>query len=180
MKHLYVSAVACILCACSDVTAPNTPSGPAVSAPATLQPPTSARDARIQDTWAPAALTTVNPCNADVIALTGVSHTTVDQSVKKNNTIVKTKIITYYYTGVGVPSGARYWGTDSYVDESSTGTPFPLEDNLTTELELESNQESAEFSTYSNLHIKFDQNGNLTLNRSIFKTHCESDEHHGH
>jgi hypothetical protein len=149
------------LAACSDVTAPST-----------LQAPTNSRNEKIQDTREPSALTVTNPCNGDVIVLTGETHTVVELTVGGNGTTHSKTDIDSKYTGTGLPSGFQYKGTNSYSDDFAANNPFPLEETLKTSLKLESSGKGGSFTQESEIKIKIDGNGNVQKNISNFTTKC--------
>lgn len=151
----------CILCGCSDSTAPT------LSARST-----TGRPAVVENDKVPAALTTTNPCNGDVVVLTGTSHVMVKQMQLPNGTFHLDLDVISQYTGVGVPSGLSYQGTSRDSDHFTSNTGFPVTESFVSEVSLRSSGKGANYSAGIKSDYTINANGEVTANHAHETDRC--------
>ena len=161
MKYVFLSAVACVVCACADATAPST-----------LSAPRQASNAKLQDSKFPSSLTTTNPCNGDVVVLTGETQYVAESTTDKNGGTHSKTSFESKYTGIGAPSGAKYNAETKYSDEVNTGTTF-LEEILKTSTHLEASGKTPNYEASTEDRYMVDANGNVTTDSKPPKSKCE-------
>src|SRR5213596_1839812 len=99
MKLVSLGVAVVFAFACSDSTAP-------VPAPRSAWSPRSA-DVYVNQTT-PSALVTFNPCNGDVVVLTGTAHLVLGTTQSNGNSEHISFDLSNNYSGVGVPSTLSY------------------------------------------------------------------------
>jgi hypothetical protein len=110
----------------------------------------------------PSAVATANPCNGDAVALAGDSHIVITTTQATNGNYRAYLDISSRYTGVGVPSGLQYEGTDITHDEFLVANPLPFEETILQEFHLRSQTGADNYTMRLQYHVTVNSQGLLT------------------
>src|SRR6266536_5379347 len=74
----------------------------------------------------PSAISTVNPCNGEVVALTGENHLLVHTTEPTSGNFELYFDLSSNYVGTGLTTGVGYQGSEDIFNSFSLQNPFPL------------------------------------------------------
>lgn len=164
MKRLVIAAALLVVCACSDSTDPSRASRKA-GGPAS-------RDMDVNQDI-PVATTLYNPCNGDVVPLTGVSHVVFHSTDATSGNFHVYVDMTNNYAGLGVPSGVNYQASERHLSDFSTQNPLPFVQTTYIDQNLVSSTGTDNFTFTFQMHTTVNANGEPTATIDNFSQECK-------
>jgi hypothetical protein len=121
----------------------------------------------------PTAVTVTNPCNADLVALTGQTHTVIHITQASSGNYSADVDVSSTYTGLGAPSGLSYQGSDTFHDQFLVANPLPFEETILEEIHLRSQTNAGNYTLRAQFHFTVNANGVLTADVENPTTRCD-------
>src|SRR5438552_414018 len=94
-------------------------------------------DVDINQTF-PSALVITNPCNNDVVALTGQDHLLIHSTEATSGNFEFYMDLSSNYAGFGTPSGVSYQGSQDAFSSVSAQNPLPIVLTISNDILLQS------------------------------------------
>jgi hypothetical protein len=122
---------------------------------------------------APLQPTVINPCNDDIIALTGDVHILVSFTINGNRISGMTHIQPQGVSGTDQTTGAEYQGTGVTQDEfSGSLTNGQYEETFINRFDFLGQGSAPNFREHETAHVTFNANGTVTANFDNFSISC--------
>ena len=131
----------------------------------------AAADVDINQTF-PSALTIPNPCNNDIVVLTGQNHLLVHSTAATSGNVEFFVDLSSNYAGFGTPSGVNYQGDQDAFTAVSAQNPLPIVFTISNDILLESATGQDNFKLRITFHITIAANGVPTASIDNFSTTC--------
>lgn len=163
MKRVLLAAAgAFLLSACADTTAP--------TKLRSVRGPSNDID---QNATIPSAFTGVNPCNGDVVPLTGTLHIHITSTVAESGNQHFYTDLTGQYSGTGAPSLVNYNAYTRQFDEFSTQDPFPIEETMISTYDVNSQTGIDNYSVTVETHVTINANSQPTADVQFIRSACK-------
>ncbi len=161
MRNYLLGAALLTAAACSDTTTPKN----------ALRPMGASNDVD-QTQKIPSALATINPCNGDAVELTGTLTVIVHATTSTSGNQHAFYSLTGTYSGLGLPSGAKYTGQTQNKESFSSNDPYPIVDDMIAVFTVRSAGSTANFIVRVHYHVTINANGVPTVDSQEVSNSC--------
>lgn len=120
----------------------------------------------------PAAMATVNPCNSDAVALTGELHIVAHSTTSDGGILHGYYSVNSRFSGVGVPSGKTYQGSEDYLDDFTVGDGSAFVESVSQDFHLTSQTSEDNYTVKVHMKITINANGVPTAEITDFNSYC--------
>ena len=120
----------------------------------------------------PSALAITNPCNGDLVVLTGQDHFLIHSTEATSGNFEFYSDISSNYSGAGALSGVSYQGSRDVFFDFSSQAPFPFVFTFANDLLLQSATGVDNFKLRLHMHITINADGVPTASVDDFTTTC--------